>query len=94
MNYPKKTGFNLYESRNCAYITYSVKTWFLKNLSVRGITTKTKKITFIKGEQYETKVVDNDSSYWSKFFLFLWKMKKLWPKNGQKPSFPPSMNFI
>ena len=63
MNYPKKTGFNLYESRNCAYITYSVKTWFLKNLSVRGITTKTKKITFIKGEQYETKVVDNDSSY-------------------------------
>ena len=34
MNYPKKTGFNLYESRHCAYITYSVKTWFLKNLSV------------------------------------------------------------
>ena len=34
MNYPKKTGFNLYESRHCAYITYSVKTWVLKNLSV------------------------------------------------------------
>ena len=34
MNYPKKTGFNLYESRHCAYITYSVKTWFFKNLSV------------------------------------------------------------
>ena len=28
MNYPKKTGFNLYESRHCAYITYSVKTCF------------------------------------------------------------------
>ena len=25
MNYPKKTGFNLYKSRHCAYITYSVK---------------------------------------------------------------------
>ena len=34
MNYPKKTGFNLYQSRYCAFITYSVKTWFLKNLSV------------------------------------------------------------
>ena len=34
MNYAKKTGFNIYESRHCAYITYSVKTWFLKNLSV------------------------------------------------------------
>ena len=32
MNYPKKPGFNLYESRYCAYITYSVKTWFLKIL--------------------------------------------------------------
>ena len=30
MNYPKKSGFNLYQSRHCAYITYSVKTWFLK----------------------------------------------------------------
>ena len=30
MNYPQKTGFNLYQSRHCAYITYSVKTWFLK----------------------------------------------------------------
>ena len=34
MNYPKKPGFNLYESRHCAYITYGVKTWILKNLSV------------------------------------------------------------
>ena len=34
MNYLKKTGFNLYQSRHCAYITYSVKTWFLKILSV------------------------------------------------------------
>ena len=34
MNYPKKTRFNLYQSRHCAYITYSVKTWFLKILSV------------------------------------------------------------
>ena len=38
MNYPKKPGFNLYQSRhrvvtNRAYITYSVKAWFLKNLS-------------------------------------------------------------
>ena len=32
---PKKTGFNLYKSRHCAYTTYSVKTCFLKNLSVR-----------------------------------------------------------
>ena len=30
MNYPKKPGFNLYQSRHCAYITYSEKTWFLK----------------------------------------------------------------
>ena len=34
MNYPKKQGFNLYQSRHCAYITYNVKTWFLKILSV------------------------------------------------------------
>ena len=34
VNYPKKPGFNLYQLRHCAYITYSVKTWFLKNLSV------------------------------------------------------------
>jgi len=34
VNYPKKPGFNLYQSRHCAYITYSVKTWFLKILSV------------------------------------------------------------
>ena len=26
----QKTGFNLLESRHCAYITYSVETWFLK----------------------------------------------------------------
>ena len=37
MNYPKKPGFNMYQSRHCAYITYSVKTWFLKNLSVLHI---------------------------------------------------------
>ena len=35
MNYSKKkTGFNLYQSRHCAYITYSVNTWFYKILSV------------------------------------------------------------
>ena len=34
MNYPKKPGFNLYQSRHCACITYSVKTWFFKILSV------------------------------------------------------------
>ena len=33
MNYPKKPGFNMYESRHCANITCSVKTWFLKSLS-------------------------------------------------------------
>ena len=32
----KKTGFNLYQSRHCAYITFSVKTRFLKILSVPG----------------------------------------------------------
>ena len=30
----KKTGFNLYQSRHYAYKTYSVKTWFLKILSL------------------------------------------------------------
>ena len=30
----QKTGFNLYHSRHCALITYSVKTWVLKILSV------------------------------------------------------------
>ena len=34
MNYPKKQGFNLYESRHCAYITYSLKNLGLKNLSI------------------------------------------------------------
>ena len=34
MNYHKKPGFNLYQSRHCAYMTYSVKTWFSKVLSV------------------------------------------------------------
>ena len=34
MNYPQKTGFNWYQTRHCAYITYSEKTWFLKILSV------------------------------------------------------------
>ena len=34
MNYPKKTGFNIYQSQHCAYITYSVNTWFLKIVSV------------------------------------------------------------
>ena len=37
MNYPKKTGFNLFQSRHCAYITYSVITWFFKILSVHHI---------------------------------------------------------
>ena len=30
----QKTDFNLYQSRHSAYITYSVKTWFLKLFSV------------------------------------------------------------
>jgi len=30
----QKPGFNLYQSRLRTYITYSVKTWFLKILSV------------------------------------------------------------
>ena len=30
----QKTSFNLYQSRHWAYLTYSVKTWFLKILSV------------------------------------------------------------
>ena len=34
MNYPKKPGFNLYQSRHCAYTTYSLKTWLLKSLSL------------------------------------------------------------
>ena len=34
MNYPKNPGFDLYHSRHYAYLTYSVKTWFLKSLSV------------------------------------------------------------
>ena len=42
MNYPKKTGFNLYQSRHCAYMTYSVKTWFFKILSVSKIKELTK----------------------------------------------------
>ena len=32
----RKPGFKLYQSRHCAHITYSVKTWFLKILSVAG----------------------------------------------------------
>ena len=43
MNYPKKTGYNLYQSRHRAYITYSVKTWFLKILSVSIETQKISK---------------------------------------------------
>ena len=34
MHYPKKPDLNLYQSRHCAYITYRVKTCFLKILSV------------------------------------------------------------
>ena len=34
LNYTKKPCFNPYQLRHCAYIPYSVKTWFLKNLSV------------------------------------------------------------
>ena len=37
MNYPEKTGFNLYQSRHSAYIIYSVKTLFWKNLSVSDV---------------------------------------------------------
>ena len=33
-NYPKNPGFNLYQLRHCAYILYSVITWFLTNISV------------------------------------------------------------
>ena len=44
MNYPKKTGFNLNHSRHCSYITYSVKTWFLKILSVVFVNTSTIKL--------------------------------------------------
>ena len=33
-NYSKKPGFCSNKSRHCAYIIYSVKTWFSKNLSV------------------------------------------------------------
>ena len=32
MNYPKKTGFNPYQSRHCAYITCSMKTGFKNSL--------------------------------------------------------------
>ena len=42
MNYTKKLGFNLYQSRHCAYITYSVKTWFLKILTVSQMIKKKK----------------------------------------------------
>ena len=38
MNYPKKPGFNLHESRYCAFITYSVKTWSQYNLSCETLT--------------------------------------------------------
>ena len=34
MNYLKKPSFNLYQFWHCAYKTYSVKTWFLKNLCI------------------------------------------------------------
>ena len=34
MKFPKKPGFKLHQSRHCAYITYSVKTWVLKSLPV------------------------------------------------------------
>ena len=34
MNYPRKPDFNLYQSRHCAYITYSVNTWVFRILSV------------------------------------------------------------
>ena len=34
MHYPKKPGFNQYQSRHCAYIIFSVKTWFKKNIFV------------------------------------------------------------
>ena len=34
----QKTGFNLYQLRHCAYITYSVKNCFFLNLSVYELT--------------------------------------------------------
>ena len=48
----KKTGFNLYESRHCAHITYSVKTCFLKNLSVCPVCTVYGRVTLCAFEAY------------------------------------------
>ena len=55
MNYPKKTGFNLYQSRHCTYITYSVKTWFLKIFSVGAYILSETEFNNVKFE-YETHV--------------------------------------
>ena len=38
----QKPGLNLYQSRHCSYITYSVKTWVLKILSVCEMMAKLK----------------------------------------------------
>ena len=46
MNYSQKPGFNLYQSRHCVYITYSVKNLFLKKslcMYVRFYTFKKKR---------------------------------------------------
>ena len=45
MNDPKKLGFNLYQSRHCAYIMYSVTTWFLKNLYVANTKATVRRLT-------------------------------------------------
>ena len=45
MNYPKKPGFNLHESRHCGYIKYSVKTFFLKSLSITVVNSEWRRIS-------------------------------------------------
>ena len=62
MNYPKKTGFNLYQSRHCVYITYSVKNWFLKfSLYVRTTPRYSKKL--IKGKTLNEKSKSGNTGF-------------------------------
>ena len=69
MNYSIKSGFNLYQSRHCAYITYTVKTWFLKNLSVSKLKSSTGKDTFnfglLEGFKKKSKsyILDHSGSF-------------------------------